>query len=257
MLFVLRKLIVTLLAPSLWGYAALAAGLALLFIARWRGQSGRAARWGRRVLAVGLAWLLLLSLGLPFDMLGRWLEGRHPPLLDPQAEGAAWVVVLGGGQRAAPGLPVSAQLPEAALYRVVEGVRLHRLLPESRLLFTGYGGPGQRPAAEVGAALARALGVEASRIQIEGAPRTTREEARAVRALAGEGPVVLVTSATHMPRSVWLFEHEGVAVIPAPTGQAAPRGLLRGRLWPAAHRLEYADTVAHELFGLAAQRLGL
>src|SRR5690554_4129539 len=196
MLFFLRKLIGVLLAPSLWGYAAVVAGLVLLLYARLRRRRARvealgpgtsaqrysiheapAGRWGRRLLVAGAVWLLLLSLGVPFDPLGRWLEGQHAPLLDPAvvpgADSVAWVVVLGAGHRAEPWLPASAHLHEAALYRAVEGVRLHRLLPGSRLLFVGYGGSRRQSAAEVGAGLAVALGVEAGRVVAEGAPRTT------------------------------------------------------------------------------------
>jgi uncharacterized SAM-binding protein YcdF (DUF218 family) len=248
-LFFLRKLIVALLAPSLWGYAALVAGVVMLLFARTR-------RAGRVVLAAGAVWLVLLSLGIPFDAAGRWLEGRHAPLLDPVASGEAggveWVVVLGGGHRADARLPVSAHLPEQALYRAVEGVRLQRALPGSRLLFVGFGGIGRAPAAAVGARLAAALGVDPAAIVADGAPRTTGEEAEAVRALAGGDPVILVTTAVHMPRSVRLFERAGVTVIPAPTGHVtSSRRSVGDWIKPRPDRLAYADAVAHELFGLA------
>ena len=247
-LFFLRKLIVALLAPSLWGYAALAAGVVLLLFARTR-------RAGRVVLAVGALWLVLLSLGIPFDAAGAWLEGRHQPLLElggSEVQDVEWVVVLGGGQRADPRLPVSAHLPEQALYRVVEGVRLHHALPGSRLLFVGFGGIGREPAAEVGARLAMALGVDPSAIVVDNTPRTTGEEAQAVRALAGDDRVILVTTAVHMPRSVRLFARAGVSVIPAPTGHVtSARRSVRDLIVPRPHRLGYADAVAHELFGLA------
>jgi uncharacterized SAM-binding protein YcdF (DUF218 family) len=214
---------------------------------------------GQRLVLGGGIWLILLSLGIPFDLAGRMLERRYPSqaaLIPLQlARNAPWVVVLGGGTRPEPWLPVPARLSEAALYRVIEGIRLHRLLPGTRLVFTGYGRPGQEPTAEVGARLALAMGVDPEFIVVDTTPRTTGEEARVVKAIAGESPVVLVTSAVHMHRAVRLFRREGVSVVPAPTGHSvstyrSPTGWLR----PSARRLAYADAVAHELVGLMALR---
>lgn len=254
MLFLLRKIIGLLLAPSLWGFGAVAIGAVLIVFPRTR----RAGRW---VLAAGALWLVVLSLGVPFDPVGRWLESRHAPLLDaaadPVAGRAEWVVVLGGGHRAEPWLPPSAYLTEAATYRAAEGIRIHRQLPESRLLFIGYGGARRMSSGEAGAALALSLGVDSSRVVVDPTPRTTGEEAAAVRARVGDVPVVLVTSATHMARAVRLFEQAGVQVVPAPSGQRAlPRRSVREWL-PMAERIVYADAVAHELFGMLAARAGM
>lgn len=249
MLFFLRKLVTTVLAPSLWGFGAIAAGIVMLFIARTR-------RAGRVFVLSGAAWLLLLALGFPFQPLGRWLEGRHPALLDVSvAAEAELIVVLGGGHRAADWLPPSAHLNESSVFRVVEGVRLSHALPGTTLLFAGYGGELRRSSASVGAGVALSLGVDASRVVMLEEPRTTGEEARAVKELAGDRPVVLVTSATHMARAVRLFEREGLEVIPAPTGhRALDAGSLRMSISTMPHRIAVADAVAHELFGLMALR---
>jgi uncharacterized SAM-binding protein YcdF (DUF218 family) len=249
MLFVLRKLVGLLLTPSLWGFGAIVLGVVLLLFERTRKVGQVAVLWG------GL-WLLVLSVGIPFDFAGRRLERQHPALLDPAASaGAEWVVVLGGGHRAEPWLPPSAHLHEAALFRVIEGVRVHHMLEGSMLLFVGFGGEGRASSAEVGANVALSLGVDPDRIARADDPRTTGDEARAVRALAREGPVVLVTSATHMPRAVRLFEREGVRVIPAPTGhRAVGAASILGWLSRMPHRIVYADAVAHELVGLVALR---
>jgi uncharacterized SAM-binding protein YcdF (DUF218 family) len=245
-LFLLRKLIGTLLTPSLWGYGAVVVGVVLLFFARTRKVGQVAVLWGA-------TWLVVLSLGIPFDFAGRWLERQHPPLLEPVE--AEWVVVLGGGHRAQPWLPASAHLNESAVFRMIEGVRVQQMLEESVLVFTGFGGEGRASSAEVGASVAVSLGVDPARIVAIHEPRTTGEEARAVRELVGESPVVLVTSATHMPRAVRLFEREGVTVIPAPTGHRAV-GSHNVREWLRAgpHRIVYADAVMHEMVGLVALR---
>ena len=57
------------------------------------------------------------------------------------------------------------------------------------------------------------------RLVLEGGSRNTEENADLTKAMLGDsvGPVVLVTSAFHMPRSVGLFRAVGVDVIAWPT----------------------------------------
>lgn len=53
--------------------------------------------------------------------------------------------------------------------------------------------------------MAFALGVEGANIIIEPEPKDTREESLRIRDLVNTNQFVLVTSATHMPRSLALF----------------------------------------------------
>ncbi len=46
-------------------------------------------------------------------------------------------MVLGGGHASAPDLPANSQVNGATLGRLVEGVRLHRAIPGSKLLLSG------------------------------------------------------------------------------------------------------------------------
>ena len=65
-----------------------------------------------------------------------------------------------------------------------------------------------------------ALGVPDSAIWIEDQSRNTYENAiysKNILANKGITEVLLVTSATHMPRSVALFQKAGMAVVPAPS----------------------------------------
>ena len=254
--FFLRKFIGVVLTPSTVAVGVLLLGTFLLFFQR-------TGKGGRRLVTAGVVALLFLAYGVPFDRIGQLLEGRYPAVLVPtqlpEASAIRWVVVLGGGHRAETFLPPSAQPSEEALYRIVEGVRLHEALPESRLIFSGYGGQESLSAARVGAGLAESLGVGADRMVLEESPRTTAEEAAKIRARIGDEPFLLVTSAVHMPRAVRIFEQAGLTPIPAPTGHQAfdPR---RGQLdWfiPSPHRIVSGDAVMHELVGLLAVRLGM
>lgn len=256
MVFYFRSFVGLLLTPSILLAISIAFGTLLQFSPRRR-------RKGRRLLAVGVLALWMISLGLPFDPIGRWLEGRHPAILLPEEalelEGVRWIVVLGGGHRSGEQLPLSSLPSEASVYRIVEGLRLYHAIPESRIIFSGYRAALSSSEASVNARLARALGVDAERIDLEESPRNTAEEAARVRARVGDDPVVLVTTAVHMPRAVRIFEGAGLTVVPSPTGYEvqAGRHSIGGWIFPSPARVEYADAVMHELLGLLAVRLGL
>ena len=256
MLFFFRRLVGFLLTPSILLAVSVVVGTFLFFSPRRR-------RKGRRFLAIGVLALSMISLGLPFDPIGRWLEGRHPPILVPEEAlelaGVRWIVVLGGGHRSGEHLPPSSLPNDASIYRIVEGLRLYHAIPESRIIFSGYRAALASSDASVNARLARALGVDPERIDLEESPHNTAEEAARVRARVGDEPVVLVTTAVHMPRAVRIFEGAGLTVVPSPTGyQAQARRTSVGEwIFPSAARVEFADAVMHELLGLLAVRLGL
>ncbi|WP_237251726.1 ElyC/SanA/YdcF family protein [Thioalkalivibrio nitratireducens] len=75
------------------------------------------------------------------------------------------------------------------------------------------------------AAAAQALGVDPARIVVLDTPTDTAREAYALREFLGtEARFVLVTSASHMPRSVQHFERVGLAPIASPTHVLTGRG---------------------------------
>jgi uncharacterized SAM-binding protein YcdF (DUF218 family) len=154
------------------------------------------------------------------------------------------------------GLPLTAALDEDGLARVVEGIRLkHRVA--AKLILSGGAPPGQTPSALGYAALARSLGVDDSSIVVISDPLDTRQEAAAVAALLGTSPFLLVTSAYHMPRAMWLMERAGARPIPAPTGQRANRSRASWREWlPSGGGLRKTERALHEYVGLAALAVG-
>jgi|GEM_PF-215979 len=190
--------------------------------------------------------------------------------------GSELIVVLGAGHAEREGFGPWASLGESARARVIEGVRLSRRF-DLPLLFTGYAGTGEVSTAEMNSRAALELGIAPERIAVNSEPRNTAEEAAAVReALAGEVDVagaadqatnnaiddaeprvILVTSASHMPRSVYLFEREGVAVLPAPADyRAASRNYSIWGLLPSAGALRNTERAWYEYLGLAWARIG-
>jgi uncharacterized SAM-binding protein YcdF (DUF218 family) len=151
----------------------------------------------------------------------RWLiaplEAAYPPIPEltqsspVPAELAAcrYIVVLGGGHGDMPGLSATNKLSTSGLGRLIEGVRLARALPDATVIFSGPSDGRGETHARVLARAAESLGLAAHRIRLIETAHDTEDEAQAVKAIAGDGKVALVTSAWHMPRAAGLVPQSG------------------------------------------------
>lgn len=201
--------------PLVWGLFLLLAAMCWALVRKLKG-----------LFALLLAAFLLLyglGSGPGAALLLRPLEGRYPALLVPPSDEAVKVVVLTGGEGWAPDRPITSDLSTSTGERLLEAVRVWRLLGEGLpLLFVGgVGTPGRPAEAPLVAQAARALGVPGELVEWEAASRNTCENALAIRDRLGTRPFVLVTSAFHMPRAMAVCQHLGLAAIPAPCGHRA------------------------------------
>ncbi len=152
--------------------------------------------------------------------LARSLEWRYLPL-DPVPQAEA-IVVLGGGTE-------SEQFPRpmvevnSAGDRVLYAAKLYKEGRAPVILLSGgnitwLGGRSMTPADEMAQILAM-IGIPNQAVWLQPESRNTYEDAlysSQILKEKGIRQVLLVTSAMHMPRSVALFEHQGIQVIPAP-----------------------------------------
>jgi uncharacterized SAM-binding protein YcdF (DUF218 family) len=208
------------------------------------------------LLVTSLTLAYLASTGLVANALLKPLTGGyrspldHPPPL-------RYVVVLGAAYNWRPELPVTASLESDGLPRIVEGVRLLRLLPPgARLVVSGGSTDGHLASARGYAAMAATLGVDpASIIRLE-TPLDTASEAREIAKLLHAEPFLLVTSSDSMWRAMQLMEREGAHAVPAPaTPVASPFDW--DQLLPSARAMSDTQVCIHEYVGLAAIALGL
>ena len=249
MLFMLKKVIGGMLLPLPLLLICMGLALCLLWFTRWQ-------KTARTLLSVSWMVLFLLSLQPVADHLLAPLESHYPTRQEGQPGG--YIVVLGGGytynSRWAPG----SNLVGNSLPRVVEGVRLWRLSPGARMIFTGARAEGNpRSNASVAAEVAESLGVPANDIILLDKPRDTAEEAAAVRKLIGDHPLMLVTSANHLPRAMQFFHQEGLAPIPAPANQLAITSPLNfwEKLIPSPLWLSHSERAWYETLGRGWQKL--
>ncbi len=176
-------------------------------------------RWGRGLLALSLVWLLVCSFPFLPNHLIRSLEDSYQVYQPAANDSTAYhILVLGGGHTLDERLPPNAKLNINALGRLVEGIRLHRLLPGSKLMLSGHSSSGGTTQAEVLAQTSLLLGVEESDILLQKEPSNTYEEAKAyVGKFGKQHPLIVVTSANHMPRAMKMFNMLGREAIAAPT----------------------------------------
>ena len=233
----------------------------LLLILALFWQRGR-----RTVLIVALAILWLGSSRYVAFALIRSLESQHPPVSGTPQAGA--IVILGGGTRGNdPPRPMT-EINEAG-DRLLYGARLYHDGAAPIVLVTGGSiewltPEGIGPEANDMSALMSLLGVPSDALWLEAQSRNTYENAlysQQMLAEAGIDDILLVTSAMHMPRSVPLFEAQGLRVTPAPTdylvSDAEWRHLWRGgptvtliNLLPNVEYLTYTTRALKEYIGL-------
>jgi uncharacterized SAM-binding protein YcdF (DUF218 family) len=262
MLFVLKKAVSRLLFPLPLSILLLLAGLAL----GWR---NRHPRWTRTLLIAGLALLVLFSTSAFSDLLLRPLESRYPALGPEELSAIDWetvntIVVFTGCAVGFEDEPITRQVGGAPLARLVEGVRLYHECPGCRLILSG--GLGCDPDAPAEAMTnyrwATTFGVAPQDITLERTSLDTADQARILATLLvgdrGQEPFIVVTSASHMPRTMALLEAEGlIRAIPAPTDHATGLYSLFSReafgaesLYPNAQALWNSERAVYEYLGL-------
>ena len=205
--FVLKKFVTFFVEP-------LGLVMLLLFLGIWFLYEDRK-KISKFFLTMGFSLLFLFSYPPFANFLVKNLENQYPKYDYSQA--AEYIHVLGNGHNTDESQPISSHLSDGGTKRVLEGVIIHRNMPWTNIIFTGYEGATSTPNAIMNATLAKELGVYEDEIIINPNPKDTKEEAIFAKSVVGEKPFILVTSATHMPRAMMIFKSLGMHPIPAPT----------------------------------------
>ncbi|MBD2383992.1 YdcF family protein [Cylindrospermum sp. FACHB-282] len=191
--------------------------------------------WKRpRIAGVAIAFALTLLLSCSnawvAKSLVRSLEWQNlPPAPMPNAEA---IVVLGGATKSAfpprPAVDLSEQgdrvIYAAQLYRQKKAPII--ILSGGRINWRGSGSPESADMADV----LTSLGIPSEAIVQEPNSLNTYQNAENVRKILESRSirrVLLVTSAMHMPRSLKIFQRQGIDVIPAPTDFLVSQGEMQ------------------------------
>lgn len=245
-MFLLKKILTALIMPPTSLVILAALGL-------WLGR--RRPRLGYALVVLGLGSLLFLSTPWVANELMRNLEIAPPPAQAELAKAEAIVILGGGIYRDAPEYDGDT-VNDYGLERLRYGARLARQtgLP---VAITGGAPSGGTPEADA----MRAVLEGEFRIAVRWTESESLDTAQNASLLApqlkaaGVTRIALVTHAWHMRRASYLFERQGLAVVPAATGYVPTirAGLMQ---WlPGANALRRSQLALHEWLGLLVYRL--
>ena len=228
----------------------------------------RRSRWVPFPISLALMVLLLASNNWVANGLVQSLEWQHlPPTTVPTADA---IVILGGATKSAfpprPGVDLSEQGD-----RVLYGAQLYREGKAPLVIASGgridWRGGGPSESADM-AQILKTLGVPSSAILQDPTSLNTHENAVNVQKIIqqrGIRRILLVTSAMHMPRSLRIFQRQGIDAIPAPTDflvsqqeleepNSSPQAIMLS-LIPDTERIDRTTRALKEYIGMAVYRL--
>ncbi len=245
--FFLSKILWALLSPGTLILLMVTAGTGLLFL-----QHTKVAK-----LLLGAAGLMLVLITLlpVAGWLASPLEKRFPanPELPRTVDG---IILLGGAID-----PLTSYIwdqPEfgAAADRYFGFIEMAKRYPRAKLIFTGGAGTlldQEYKEADVALYFLESMGIRKSRLEIERDSRNTYENAINSKALMNPQPGenwLLVTSATHMPRSVGVFCKQNWPVIPYPVDHETTPGRQWQPSFDPVGSLDDLNAYAREWVGL-------
>ena len=249
----LRAFISSLIMPLTIFWLLLLCGLMLMWLKKKNNS--------RILMVIALIWFAFVSFSpLPNLLIGS-LERSYPPLTDVSSlstDTAVHIMVLGSGHISDPALPANNQLSRDALGRLAEGIRLHRILPGSKLITSGWQGDDPVPTALVLKKVAISLGVSPQDILTLVTPVNTEEEALCYRSEFGKGhKLIVVTDAAHMPRAIIWFRKAGLNPIAAPTNHLIKRSPNQKsfNFLPSADYIHEVECAIHEYIGILWAKL--
>lgn len=216
-------------------------------------------RW-RAVAVPALAWLILTALTCTplASLLIASLENTHPRVSLSDLPATDVIVCLGGGAEPSPSEPSGVHLKSAA-DRLTTAMAL-LAQQKAPLLVLGGGGyadkqGGRLSEADRVADMLRSLTNTTQPILSLGICADTRDEAVKVAALAQEKgwkQILLVTSASHMPRAAGTFQKAGLSIVAVPCNYLSTVNRVGALHWfhlPHPEGLSVFEAWLHEMLG--------
>ncbi len=251
MLYIIKWFYAWLLPPGLF----LLVALAILFLS----YKTKKKFW----LIFPLLVIYLLSIRPVSNSFIKPLENYYAQPDVTELNSAQAIVLLGGGSYGGvKDFDGEGQVSAGAANRVLMALCLHKALQLPIVLSGGQVYSYSASEADVQYRLLKACGVEDKYLIKDAQSRNTAENAKYTKQICAQssfGKVILVTSAFHMPRSVMLFEREGVDVIPYPTDYQTDKETVFDAFAfvPRIGNLYNAAVAMKEYMGIASVKAGV
>ncbi|NLD98909.1 MAG: YdcF family protein [Fibrobacter sp.] len=215
-------------------------------------------------LVASMGILLFFSLPIVSNILIGTLEKKYPsPVTLPGDCSAIVVLGGGGGGGGSPKFPYP-EINDAG-DRLIHGARLYKSGYCGVIITSGNIPVGAFSASitegEHNARLLKEFGVDSNAIIIDPKSRNTSEHPRYIGAILDSlklpKRIILVTSASHMPRSVLVFKKYGFTVFPASADFRCNEKILNSfqDLLPNAHAIFLSTAAMHEYYGILGYKI--
>lgn len=155
------------------------------------------------------------------------------------------IVILAGYAEHDPEIPLSSQVNDASLFRLMEAKRIYSKLENSKIIITGY-----NPVPHLMREVLVLTGVSEEDIEIEINSKNTYESAVNIKRILRNRKIVLVTSAGHMIRAMGVFKKQGFDPVPAPTDFIIKKNSTNINYFPIPRNLHYSDLAVHEYLAI-------
>lgn len=206
---------------------------------------------------VAVFWIWLFSFTPIPQLLIYSLERQYAPFKIDQYEwdndsSAPYILVLGGGHTNSPSLPASMQLTSTAMHRLTEAIRIHSLLPQSKIIFSGYSFSNRVTQAEMLANASIELGISPEDTLLSKKPSNTFEELELFKQRFRSVSPIIITSASHMPRVMLICKRLGISAKPAPTEYFIKEDseISNFDFYPSSQKLVMTERSFHEIAGM-------
>lgn len=237
------KILQMFLLPSCFILILLGIGL-ILFLLRKKS--------GKVLLSLGIILYYFFSITPISDLIILSLENQFKNL-NQNLESVEYMVLLTGGVKTGD-LPLSSKLTESSLFRTIKAVEIYSQSPK-KIIISGVDPiTSISVAAKIGE-LMKELGIPEKEIILEENSKNTYQSAIEVKKIIGNKPFGLVTSAYHLPRSIYIFRKIGLNPIPVPADFKAEKKYNLFDFFPDPENLRKCDLAFHEYFGILYYKL--
>jgi len=206
---------------------------------------------GKFFIIIGIVLYYLFSITPVSDLIISPLENKYQQLNENNLNQCDYIVLLLGGK-------------ESDVLRASEALRIYHtygqasnLKSEKPIIYIA----GRNFLSKQNQALKLKnylieRGIDEQNILLEDKSRTTFESAQNIAKILKQEPFFLITSAYHLPRSMWIFEKNNTNPIPAPTDYFKIENEYNFfDFFPKANSLKNVDSAFHEYFGIVYYRL--
>lgn len=133
--------------------------------------------------------------------------------------------------------------------RSYEVLKLYSNIDGVKVITSGFKGSGVISQAKEASNKLIELGISMDDIIMQELPRDTIEEAKSAKNIIKDDKFIMVTTASHMPRSMKIFNKYGLTPIPAPTAHTVKK--LESNNFLDLDELKKTNMALHEYIGIA------